>query len=146
MSDFVTGIVPNHNHADYVLLAMTSLAEEGVNRIVLVDDGSIDGSLTKVFQHFGLERQLRPRMEASLLTIHCYHEVPVWIMSNPPTFPMGPAYSRNRAIKEAWDDTDVFALLDADDEYLPGALGKLLAELVVNQEPLTLQRQWLRSL
>jgi glycosyltransferase involved in cell wall biosynthesis len=40
--------------------------------------------------------------------------------------PIGPAAARNNLIQATWDDTDVFAILDADDIYMPSKVERSL--------------------
>jgi glycosyltransferase involved in cell wall biosynthesis len=88
-----TVIITNHNYGDLLGWSIGSAHQGGVGRIVVVDDASTDES-RKWYDHFG----------DSIEVIRTQG-------------PVGPAEAKNVGINHAWDDTDVFGFLDADDHY-----------------------------
>lgn len=100
----VSVIMTCHNYADLIGQAIKSVFAQDYPHLSLwiVDDGSTDGS-QEVIQKVCPE-------EDSL--------VPVSIFRIEKS--MGPAWCKNFLIEQAWDSSDLFAFLDADDIYLPG--------------------------
>jgi glycosyltransferase involved in cell wall biosynthesis len=101
----VTGIMPLYNKRDTVLEALASMLAQTrpLDEIVIVDDGSTDGSGELVEQAYGND----PR-------IH------LWRQEN-----RGVSAARNRALRAARGD--LFAFLDADDKWLPQRIEKQAA-------------------
>jgi hypothetical protein len=52
--------------------------------------------------------------------------------------PNGPSGARNRLIKLAWEPSDLFCMLDADDYYLPGKLTKSVYTILEDLESIGL--------
>ncbi len=98
----VTVVIPCHNHEMYVERAVQSVLDQdyGNKRVVVVDDGSTDGSKQKI-----------ESMSEELGIDAIYN-----------TFPTGPSAARNAAIQKFWNETDFFCMLDADDTYLPNKI------------------------
>lgn len=102
-------ITPLYNKESYILRTISSVFEqEGVSfEIIIIDDGSTDGSLNRV------KRINDPRIRI----IEQSHK--------------GVSTARNRGIKEA--RYEWVAFLDADDEYKPGFLASI--NTLINQYP-----------
>lgn len=115
----VTGVIPVHNHTQWVADAFFSMARQTYRplRIVVVDDGSTDGSIGQVLRHLsGVKFEEKAgaavgtgRLEAFGLDVLCIRFGEA----------RGPAFARNTGIRAGWHDTDAFALLDSDDLYAP---------------------------
>jgi glycosyltransferase involved in cell wall biosynthesis len=105
----VTGVITCHNYGDYVTSAIDSFYAQDYEpkQLVVVDDGSSDDSWEKI----------RAYGSAALPTVFRIDE------------PQGPSFAKNIAIEQAWDTTDIFAFLDADDTYLPGYVSKAVSLL-----------------
>jgi glycosyltransferase involved in cell wall biosynthesis len=101
----VTVIIPCHNHASFLERSVDSVVTQDYEnkKIIIINDGSSDNSL---------------EVAADLSRRHDNIEV---ISNESPT---GPSAARNSGIRYAWDDTDFFMMLDADDIYLPGKISK----------------------
>jgi glycosyltransferase involved in cell wall biosynthesis len=98
----VSVVVPVRNSARFIAQALeTAVAQQDVGEILVVDDGSTDGS-GSVAASFQATRVIRQE-------------------------PHGPGAARNVGVREARGD--VIAFLDADDLWLPGKLALQLAEL-----------------
>jgi glycosyltransferase involved in cell wall biosynthesis len=120
----VTAIIPLHNHEKWIKDAILSIATQDFRplRIVVVDDGSKDGSVAEVL---------------SLLTVYSSqhniyvgklrdHNANLMLIKLPN--PTGPANARNIGIQQVFDDTDIFAFLDSDDVYEQGKISKSVAK------------------
>lgn len=101
----VTVIMPCHNHASFLERSVESVVSQDYEniKIVIVNDGSSDNSLEVANDISGRHKNVE-------------------VLSN--ENPTGPSAARNLAIKHAWNTTDFFAALDADDSYLPGKISK----------------------
>lgn len=98
----ISVIIPVRNSTRFIAQALeTAVAQQGVGEILVVDDGSTDGS-GSVAASFQPTRVIRQE-------------------------PHGPGAARNVGVREARGD--VIAFLDADDLWLPGKLALQLAEL-----------------
>jgi glycosyltransferase involved in cell wall biosynthesis len=116
----VSCVVPCHNHAGWVCGAIDSLARQDYpnKRIVVVDDGSTDGSWELVRGY--LEDRASQEFPDGVRQFYGYWKdtgVPAALLSLPKA--NGPALARNMGIKVAWEGTDLFAFLDSDDWYEP---------------------------
>ena len=110
----VTVIIPCHNHASFLARSVESVVTQDYSNknIVIVNDGSSDNSLEVAV---GLSEK---------------HENIFVINNDEPT---GPSAARNKAIREMWEYTDFYCMLDADDSYLPGKISKSVD--VISKDP-----------
>jgi len=130
----VTIIITNYNYGDYVINALESALNQdykGPLRVVLLDDGSTDGSWEKL-QEFSNQPPVMDSIQAPYYSGHA------WTISdskNDRKFDLiniknsGASTARNVAMWYAWEDTDVFGVLDADDEYYPHKVSKMIPKL-----------------
>jgi len=111
----VAVVIPSYNHADYIGSALESVVAQSLapERIVVVDDGSSDGSL-EVIRAFGAAH---PQTQLVLI----------------PQANAGAHNALNRAIAEA-GAVDYIAILNSDDLYEPARLEKCVAFLDVHPE------------
>jgi glycosyltransferase involved in cell wall biosynthesis len=87
----VVTIICNKNYGQWLGRAIESAVHQSYpNRVFVVDDGSTDNS-----------SEIAAGLGVNLIKLHVTH---------------GPSYARNQVIKETWDTTDVWQILDADDE------------------------------
>jgi glycosyltransferase involved in cell wall biosynthesis len=109
----VTGIITCRNYADFVGGAIESFAlqEYEPKNLVVVDDGSSDGSWDAILE---ATDRLRHRCAANCFRIDT---------------PQGVSFAKNLAIEQSINGSDAFAFLDADDLYLPGKVAKSVASL-----------------
>ena len=107
----VTVIMPCHNHAHFLPVSVESVISQQYEnkRLVIINDGSTDNSL-EVAQSLANE-----------------HEI-ITVLDNPE--PTGPSAARNKGIRHAWNETDFFCMLDADDSYLPGKIQESVKKIV----------------
>jgi glycosyltransferase involved in cell wall biosynthesis len=122
----VTGIIPVHNHVQWVDQAIRSFLDQDHpdKRLVVVDDGSMDGSFTEIVKHLTGRRQTEGTVPLTILGKRQGVEVLAIRFEEA----HGPSFARNYAIDVGWDGTDYFALLDSDDFYQQGKVSRSLAE------------------
>ncbi len=116
----VTFIIAHHNYQEYLDSCIKSaLAQTYPNiHICVIDDCSDDIDnldntpyeiIKKIDEPISLE-------EDKNLRIYSGEKITsIYITDRP----RGPSYARNRGIERMWDKTDIFAILDADDENFP---------------------------
>jgi glycosyltransferase involved in cell wall biosynthesis len=107
----VTGVITCRNYGDFVTDAVRSFIRQDYRprRLVVIDDASSDGSWCAVS---GRDDD---------------GDCPVLVLRSED--PLGPSRARNFCVRQARDDTDVYAFLDADDEYMPGKLSRSISLL-----------------
>lgn len=126
----VTAVIPVHNHRQWVNDALDSvvLQDHRPLRVVLVDDGSTDGSteavVARLYRPKGPAQQGEPWAAVGRLP---GSDVDVMVQRFKEA--KGPSFARNWGLRVAWEGTDVFALLDSDDVYLPGKISRSLARI-----------------
>ena len=101
----VSVIIPTYNRGDMVLRALRSVfaQDHAVDQVIVVDDGSTDGTIERVERNF-------PGVELIVQTNH------------------GVSHARNRGIERARNEW--LAFLDSDDEWLPGKITAQLAAIM----------------
>jgi glycosyltransferase involved in cell wall biosynthesis len=111
MEPRVSVIIANKNYGKYLNRAIDSAYAQKYNpdkiSIIVCDDGSTDNSL-EVLQQY----ESRPNFQYIANDIS-----------------RGQGYARNACIEKVWDNTDIFAILDADDVMLPNKTAILSAEI-----------------
>ncbi len=126
-----TVIIPLHDHKAWVLDAIQSVVDQDYPRkqIVVVDDGSTDGSPEVVMSSMrvGANTQVK-----GIVGFYRDTDIKVMLLAHKPA--QGPSYARNIGIKAAWSYTDVFCFLDSDDIYEQGKLSKSIAKWQENPE------------
>jgi glycosyltransferase involved in cell wall biosynthesis len=116
--DGVSVVIANHNYGHFLAGALDSAAAEKPGRIIVVDDGSTDDSIEVVARKMEGGTQQDCRGVPSF--VGAIRGVPVRLFSADES--CGPAAARNWAMQVAWDETDYFAVLDADDRFLAGRI------------------------
>ena len=117
---FVSVIIPCHNHADMLGEAIESVVKQDYRpiNIVVIDDGS-DDNPEQVVDSKSKENESDKELNISIIKNE---------------FAQGPSAARNKAIKYAWEGSDVFIMLDADDRYLDGKISKSLKKYLESPE------------
>ena len=126
----VAVIIPCHNHGQFVLNAIKSATSQDypAKLVVVIDDGSTDGSYDIVKNEIqNLTTELPDNAIGGTI-----EGVSVFLLRN--EVAKKQAFARNRGIKYAWGGAEIFAILDADDEYLPTKLSKSVAKILENYE------------
>lgn len=124
----VAVIITNYNYGDYVCGAILSAVNQNYDknhlRVCLIDDCSTDDSQEKILdlitKYKGSQYQSdKPlRVEATINGVEFFAE------STRGNIKQGAA--RNQAIQKMWSWADYFAILDADDEFLPDKVSKCI--------------------
>lgn len=137
----VAVIISNYNYGEFVLDAVESIKNQtykGNIRIYLVDDGSTDGSWEKIKTYSDLDCGLSCSQEliGEMCTPFGNQKIKTILKVTPSEHiefisieNSGASKARNVAIYSAMDWADVFAILDADDEYKPEKISKLVEAL-----------------
>jgi glycosyltransferase involved in cell wall biosynthesis len=114
----VAVIIPCYNHADYVTEAIMSVVEQDypLKAIFLSDEKSTDDSWNTVLS------LMEDKVVQNDFVIGKIKNTSILASQNPN--PNGPSDARNRLIKMAWESSDWFCMLDADDYYLPKKISK----------------------
>lgn len=127
----VTTIIAHHNYEEYLPQALDSvLSQTYQSHICIVDDSSdnreeviniVDTKLGKPKSSFQKDNILfRSGKNYSLL----------FLMDGP----FGPSLARNVGIKHCWENTDIFAVLDADDEMFPTKIEKCVNTIMLDPQ------------
>jgi glycosyltransferase involved in cell wall biosynthesis len=121
----VTFIIAHRNYQQYLGNAIKSARNQTYPcSICVIDDSSED--ISKTIQIIAKElfdgKEVDNIIEGNKIT-YSNTEHTFIILKNGP---YRQAYARNRGIEATWDNTDVFAILDADDQNHPKKVEKLL--------------------
>jgi len=132
----VAVIISNYNYGEFVLDAVKSIENQtykGDIRIYLVDDGSTDGSWEKIKDYLIEPNSADIGPCVGELSTPCGKQKINIIEKEKSQFirieNSGASNARNVAIYSAMDWADMFAILDADDEYKPEKISKLVEVL-----------------
>jgi len=137
----VTIVIASYNYAEYVGNCIQSALRqdyEGILNICVVDDGSTDGSWQVIKHQFSdqiveTEVCLSSGDKANDLLImdemiDGKHLVAIKQKNS------GASSARNTAIDYAWDITDIYGILDADDEYYPSKVRLCVDKMLDSME------------
>lgn len=116
----VTVLMPTHNYGKWISGAIKSIFKqdylekypEGTLSIVVVDDNSTDNT-KEIIEEIKKEDN---------------RGVGVGYVKNVET--RGPSFSRNQGIKATIQNTDIYAMLDADDEYQPNKISRCVEKMI----------------
>lgn len=116
----VTGVIPCHNHRQWIHEALTSMSSQDrpPDCLMVIDDGSTDGSHQTVLDQLSATTVIDQGWQGT------YQGIPLSLYRLNQA--QGPSFARNFAIRAAWDHTDLFALLDSDDLYEAGKIRRSL--------------------
>jgi glycosyltransferase involved in cell wall biosynthesis len=121
----VTVIVANRNYGRFITGCLESAVREKPSLVVVVDDGSTDDSTSLVLKMMtdsvGALSGEAPYVTGKIGGVR------IDMFSSCES--RGPSAARNWAIKHSWETTDFFAILDADDQFIPGRIDKCLKSL-----------------
>jgi glycosyltransferase involved in cell wall biosynthesis len=126
----LTIVIPNHNYEKWITEAIASAALDPYpnKQVVVIDDGSTDGSWEKIC-NFIFKKKIIPQPK----------QLYAGKIMNTPVFAahlekaLGPSGARNTGAQIFWNDTDIYGFLDADDVYLPGKINKSIEKFL--QDP-----------
>lgn len=110
-------VIPNHNYSKWIGGAINSIVADPYpyKQLVVVDDGSTDDSWETICSLLSIKGRGDEVVHSGVVK-----DVPA--LAYRFTKAGGPSRARNQGIKLLRDHTDIFAFLDADDEYLPGKI------------------------
>ena len=126
----VTILIAHHNYEEFLGSCIESaLAQTYPNiHICIIDDCSDDQStVSDIISSFEKPKSL---ITDKNLTIYTGDKITAIYITDRPR---GPSYARNRGIEYMWDNTDIFAILDADDENFPTKIERCVQ--VIQEHP-----------
>jgi glycosyltransferase involved in cell wall biosynthesis len=123
-------IIPCHNHATFVGKAIKSAVNQDYPRkfIAVLDDGSTDGSMMTINNMM----ETNNYDEKTGISAGVIEGVPMLTVQNPQG--TGPSAARNKLIQMCYEQADLFAMVDADDELLPRKLSKAVVKYAEDPE------------
>jgi glycosyltransferase involved in cell wall biosynthesis len=117
----VTFIIAHHNYQEYLDSAIKSALNQTYPNIhiCIIDDCSQDQKSVKDI----VNKYEEPThgTQTQNLMMECGNKITTVYITDRPR---GPSYARNRGIEYCWENSDIFAILDADDENYPEKIEK----------------------
>jgi glycosyltransferase involved in cell wall biosynthesis len=128
----ITIVIANYNYGQYINTAIdTALSQDypGPLQICIVDDGSTDDSWEKIRILVDTDITKKDDLEIAekVIVRPDLYEVRVIAIKRPNG---GASVARNTAINHTWEETNAFAILDADDEYYPNKVSKMVRKML----------------
>lgn len=125
----VTVLLANYNDEDYIVKAYNSAVKqdyEGSLCVCIIDDGSTDGSWDRIEGIFNQSVSRRQDGEVEILsdTLNLKGEIKKRGLVTIKKPNGGPSDARNEGIKHTFESTDIYAVLDSDDEMKPNKITK----------------------
>ena len=111
----VTVLVAHQNYQEFLPSALESIKQQTYKCYTcVIDDCSEDQTSVGLITQYKL----------GLPETQIFGKEDIWTHANYSIIflkngPYGPSYARNRGIEQCWNNTDIFAVLDADDEMYP---------------------------
>lgn len=135
----VSVIIANYNHGKYAERCLDSIAAQDYPDIhaVICDDCSTDDSYTHILSLLNDTKVSKIVTDVNIPVIEdvyvgTYKNIQVSLLKM--KYNSKQAATRNAAIKYSWNITDIFGMLDMDDEYLPTKISKSVAKIVEDPE------------
>lgn len=127
----VTFIIAHHNYEQYLNDAIQSALNQTYPNIhICVIDDYSDSEDGSILDYTPLRAIMEPLLKdiTSIETIQGLqiHHSPKATFIQIADHNHGQAYARNRGMEQCWNDTDVFAILDADDTNHPDKIEKCI--------------------
>lgn len=119
----VTFIIAHHNYQEYLGNAIESALNQTYPNIhiCVIDDCSNDQkAVSKIIEKYDMPTLFEQKQN---LTIKSGKKITAIYITDQN---YRQAYARNRGIEFCWNDTDIFAILDADDENYPTKIEKCI--------------------
>ena len=132
----ITIVIANYNYGQYINTAIGSALNQdypGPLQICVVDDGSTDDSWEKIQNIVDTDTTKKDDLEIAekVIVRPDGYEIPVIAIKRPNG---GASVARNTAINHTWEETNAFAILDADDEYYPNKGSKMVRKMLEDPE------------
>lgn len=126
----VTVLIANHNYGHYLNDAINSVLAQTYQPIQLciVDDGSTDNSWNIIEQRLFVNNEVNKQIVQGILIKQSLIGQNKFMAIKSPKAG-GPSSARNLGIEATKQDTDVYAILDADDILLPTKIEKCVNKL-----------------
>lgn len=126
----VAVIIANHNYGQWINGAVKSAAIQDYpnKQIVIADDASSDNSFEIVNQICDKGMFLEEDDDDKSVFSNYVNDVKLYYIKIKKNG--GPARARNIAIKYAWEECQLFAILDADDAFVQTKLSKSIAKIL----------------
>ena len=125
----VTYIICHHNYEEFLTSAINSAKNQTYKcHICFIDDCSDNQQAVKDIigeKLFGGQKKQESILGEKSETWKNNNFTAIFLKDGP----YGPSYARNRGIEETLDTTDIFAILDADDENYPTKIERLVKVL-----------------
>jgi len=140
MIDFpkVTYIICNYNYEKYIENSITSVLNQNYPKdklkICVIDDNSVDNSWGKI--HETLFKQ-NPHHKINIDNTEIAKEGvinDIKVLALKTKKQVGPSQARNLGISHTINDTEIYAILDSDDENYPNKTRRLVAEMLQNSK------------
>ena len=128
----ITIIIANYNYGNHIETAIDSAVNQnypGKLQICIVDDGSTDDSWKTIKKRVGesSETALNDMMVIESEGDHPNQKFIAIHRDNG-----GASAARNTGLQYTWDETHAFAILDADDEYYPNKVSRMVQKFLEN--------------
>ncbi len=126
----VSIIIPNYNYGRWIEDAIDSVVNDDYSnkRIVVVDDGSNDGSAKKVYDLLSDPKSCESSGILGIKGKYKNSDIEVILIACNEN--RGPSAARNVGIKFCWENTDIYSFLDSDDMHINGKLKETLTALI----------------
>lgn len=130
----VSIIIANYNYSMFINGAVKSAASQDYpnKQIVIADDASSDDSFEVVNSICDKGMFLDSEDEEKKIFSNYINNVQLYYIKIKKNG--GPSRARNIAIKHVWDDSHLFAILDADDAFVQSKLSKSVAKILEGPE------------
>lgn len=135
----VTIIICNNNYSEYLSDAINSARRQSYPnlRMCVIDDGSIDGSWKliheELFKHTAHEKHTQGDLEfkkGAVSNTYSSNLPDIGVVAIKKPTCDGPSIARNIGMMHVWNNTDVFAILDADDMYTEHKVSKCVMRMM----------------
>lgn len=133
-TDSVGVLIPCYNHGVYIENAIESVLEQDYTNkiIIIIDDKSTDNSVEVVKSLFYKIRQELINHNGDTIYVGHISTTPMILICLKENNKQ--ANARNMGIATTWNYCDYYCQLDADDEYLPGKLTKLVNVIKIDPD------------
>ena len=129
----VTIVIASYNYAEYIGGGIQSALNqdyEGTLNICVVDDGSTDGSW-QIIKHQFSDQISESKTDELLIMEEIVDSKRLIAIQQRNS---GASSARNTAIDHAWDMTDAYSILDADDEYYPSKVRLCVEKMMFDMD------------
>lgn len=130
----VSIIIANHNYGQWINGAVKSAASQDypAKQIIIADDASSDSSFEVVNSICDKGMFLEEDDDDKAVFSNYINDVKLYYIKIKKNG--GPSRARNIAIKYSWQDSYMFAILDADDAFVQGKISKCVTKILESPE------------